>query len=88
MNEIDKVQEANTAEEMRAEILRLRRHIPMVRQVMDLADYKGVSAEDRFTILAYNILRQNEVLQRLVLDYRMTHVIPMVIIPGCDLSGD
>jgi hypothetical protein len=80
MIDIEKVQEANTADEMRTEIHRLRHYNPMVRILMEMADYKGVSAKDRFTILAYNALKQNAALQALVLDLNNTREMPAMIV--------
>jgi hypothetical protein len=80
MFDTEKVNDANTAEEMRAEILRLRHYNPIVRMLMDMADYKGVSAEDRFTILAYNVLKQNATLQELVLKCNATRAMPPMIV--------
>jgi len=56
--QIEQVKVAETAEEMRAEIFRLQRHDPMVRSIMDFANYRGLSAEDRYVMLAYNALKQ------------------------------
>ena len=74
------VQEAQTVEEMRAEINRLRRYEPLVRSVMDTADYNGMSSEDRFTILAYQALKQNSKLKEMCLEYNNTHITPMTFV--------
>lgn len=47
---------ASTPEEMRAEIYRLRQDDPMVRDILMSADFHGLSAEDRYTQLAYYAL--------------------------------
>lgn len=63
--EIEQVKEANTPEEMRSEINRLRMHDPLVRQAMDMTDYNGMNAEDKYTVLSYIALKQlNEFKQR------------------------
>jgi hypothetical protein len=54
--DIEQVREATTPSEMRIEISRLRRSDSLVRGVMDSADYTGMSAEDRFTMLSYHAL--------------------------------
>ncbi len=56
------IQDANTVDEMRAEIFRLRFHDPMVRASFDVADYNGKSGEDKYAILAYHLLKQNRAL--------------------------
>jgi hypothetical protein len=56
MYEIEQVREAITPSEMRIEIARLRWHNCLVRASMDSADYTGLSAEDRYTMLAYHVL--------------------------------
>lgn len=86
MFDIEKVKDANTVEEMRAEISRLRYHDNIIHTVMDLADYKGLSAEDRFTILAYHLVKQNAELREMVIDYHMSRPMPMVIMPGRPLT--
>jgi len=66
---IEQVREANSPEEMRAEISRLRREGVLVRSVMDMADYRGLSAEDRFTVLAYYALKDLAVAQKTILEH-------------------
>lgn len=81
--QIEQLKEAATPEEMRAEIFRLRRHDPMVRNVMDMADYNGLSAEYRYLILAYHALRERAVMQRMVLNDALTRpMAPFLIVPN------
>jgi hypothetical protein len=54
----EEVKPASTPDEMRAEIFRLSYNDNLVRSVMQMADYNGLNAEDRYTILAYNALKQ------------------------------
>ena len=56
---IEQLKDAQTPEEMRAEIHRLSRERSsvIVRSVMDCADFNGLSSEDRYTMLAYHALR-------------------------------
>jgi hypothetical protein len=54
---IEQMKDATTPAEMRAEIYRHRQYDHMVRRVIDIADYDGLSAEDRYTILAYHALK-------------------------------
>lgn len=51
-----RIREATTINEMRAEIDRLRREVPVVRSAMHVADLQGLSGEDRYTLLAYQVL--------------------------------
>ncbi len=67
----EQVKDAVTPDEMRAEIFRLQHYDPLVRAVMDYADYRGASAEDRYTVLAYNALKQLNEIKRHVLDDAM-----------------
>lgn len=66
--QIEQVKEVKSVESMRAEIFRLRHYDMMIREIMDLADYTGLSAEDRYTMLAYNVLRDRQRLMRLHLN--------------------
>lgn len=64
---IPEVRPATTPVEMRRELLRLRREDPIVRSVMDAADYGGWSAEDRYVMLSYHAIKaKNEALVRLL----------------------
>jgi len=68
---IEQLREASTPEEMRAEIHRISRDRSsvIVRAVMDSADYNGLSAEDRYTMLAYHALRDLARSQKVVLEH-------------------
>lgn len=77
---IEQVKDATTPEEMRAEIFRLRHYDHLARSAMDAADYKGMSAEDRYTILAYYALRERAKLLSTVLDGAMLRPIPPMIV--------
>ncbi len=72
MFEIEQVREAVTPSEMRAEIVRLARHSPLVRSTMDCADCTGLSAEDRYTMLAYHALAALAQTQKSMHDYVVT----------------
>ena len=73
---IEQLKEAATPDEMRAEIYRLCRHDPMVHQVMAMADHQGLSAEDRYTALAYYALRTLLAAHQQALDDAMTRPMP------------
>ena len=78
----EQVKDAKTPEEMRAELYRLKHYDPLVRAVMDFADYRGVSAEDRYTVLAYNALKQLAEIKRQVLDDAILRQPPRMIVPS------
>lgn len=82
MFNIEQVREATTFEDMRAEIARLRREDIIVRQVMDIADYRGMSSEDRYTALAYYALQANARAQKLLMEYVVMAPTP------AELQGD
>lgn len=65
---IEQVNDADTPEEMRAEIARLRRYDSTVCRVMDTADFRGLSGEDRYTMLAYYALKALSMTQQNLLD--------------------
>ena len=86
----EQVRDATTTEEMRAEIFRLQRLDPLVRSVMDAANYRGMSAEDRYTMLAYHALRQKNHMQALILEGAMMNPMPPMILirpPGAKPDG-
>ena len=66
---IELPKEATSPADMRAEIFRLRRDLPPVRAVMDTADYNGMSAEDRYTMLAYHALRDYARVHNVLMDH-------------------
>jgi vacuolar-type H+-ATPase catalytic subunit A/Vma1 len=59
MMKFEELREVNTPAEMRAELFRIRRENALANQVMMLADRDGLSAEDRYTLLAYHALKQS-----------------------------
>lgn len=54
---IEQVKDAETPDQMRAELQRMRRHNVIANNAMTLADIQGMSAEDRYTALAYHALK-------------------------------
>lgn len=83
----EKVKEALTFEEMRTEIYRLRFHDAMVRQVMDMADMCGLSAEDRYVALAYYALLERSKLKAVILEDAMTRPAPRMVTPNAKLTS-
>lgn len=63
--EIEQVKDAETPEEMRAEIRRMAMYDPLTSHVMRMSNMQVFSDEDRYTILAYFLLKsRQESLQR------------------------
>lgn len=84
---IEQMNDVTMPEEMRAEISRLRRHDPMVQQVMDMADYRGLSAEDRYSALSYYALRMLLAAHQQALDDAMTRPIPPILVtPNAEVT--
>jgi hypothetical protein len=75
----EETKDAETPAGMRRRILQYSREDPMVRQVLDMARYHGMSGEDTYTVLAFNALRDRERFMDQVLDWHATHVPPYVI---------
>lgn len=64
---IEQLKDATSPEEMRAELFRLRHYDPLVRRVFDMADYNGMSAEDKYIALAYYAMKdRNNFLRQIV----------------------
>lgn len=76
----EQVRDATTAEEMRAEICRLGKYVSLVHSVMNMADYKGLSAEDRYTILAYHALKESQKARELLLQQYSMIAQPIAVI--------
>jgi hypothetical protein len=68
---IEQVKDAHTPEEMRAEIYRMGQYDPMVRSVLDTADYNGMSAEDKYTVMSYMAVKQLNELKKLQMEFML-----------------
>ena len=79
---IEQVRDAATPEEMRAEIFRLQHYDALVRSVMDSSNYTGMSAEDRYTVLAYHALRGKNYAQSQILEFVNTSPTPIIFRTG------
>jgi len=79
---LEQVKDATTPTEMRAELYRLKHFDPLVRSVFDAADYGGMSAEDRYTVLAYNALKQLSEMKKHVLEDAMLRPPQRMIAPS------
>ena len=66
---------AVTPEQMRVAIFKSARDSGLVRSVMTTADFNGLSAEDRYTLLAYHALMLLEKYAQMNID--MLHTMPM-----------
>lgn len=82
MIELERAKKVNTIDEMRAELFRLKHYNPMVRNVFDTADYSGMSAEDRYTLLAYHSVRLNIELQAQMLQQlQVSPFVQKIVVP-------
>lgn len=75
------IRDATTPAEMRAEIYRLRNESPLVCAVMQTADYSGLSAEDRFTVLAYLALKESARNQQMLIKQLEVATHPFLVAP-------
>lgn len=82
------VREAITPEQMRAELHRHRHFDGLVRRVMDESDYRGLSSEDRYTILAYHLLITRAELMKQLLEWHSVRPLPAIIMGVDKLTKD
>ena len=75
----EETKDADTPEGMRRRIQQYAREDPLVRQVLDMARYQGLSGEDTYTILAFAALRDRERFMDQILEWHMVTVKPQVI---------
>lgn len=75
----DPINDAETVNDMRAELLRQAYHDQLVRSVFMMADKSGISGEDRYVTLAYNLLKENRRLRGVVLDHFNTSPAPIIV---------
>ena len=75
----EEVKDCETPDGMRRRIQQYSREDPMVRQVLDMARYHGLSGEDTYTILAFNALRDRERFMDQVMEWHVLNVKPQVI---------
>jgi len=74
-----KIEQAESADEMRAAIFRFRFENILVKSVLDSVEYSGMSAEDKYTMLAYHAICRAEELQKMVLTQLQTIPQPIFI---------
>jgi hypothetical protein len=86
----EQVKDATTPAEMRAELHRLSYHDPLVNSVFSFADYSGLSAEDRYTMLAYHAMRDRNKAIGMTLEtlkYDVPHPVATQNISGAALKA-
>ena len=74
----EQVKAANTPDEMRVELFRLRHYSPMVGNIANACDGSGLSGEDRYTMIAYHSLKELQYLKQFVLDDAIFQMSPSV----------
>lgn len=68
--EIEQIKRVETLNEMRKELFRMSYHSPIVRATFDAANHAGLSGEDRYAMLAYNLLdRLCQLEEHLMVDF-------------------
>lgn len=66
--------------EMRKAIHEARRDSSIIRQAMMVADYNGLSAEDRYTLLAYEALVALETYWKMALNASALNPMPPILV--------
>ena len=77
---VEQVREAHTPNDMRAELYRVSREDSLVRSVFQMADYNGMSAEDRYTVLAYHAMAARNKLMQESIEFAMVYPHQPIII--------
>lgn len=78
--------EVETPNQMRAEIFRHEYDHPIIRQVMTVADVNGYSAEDRYTTLAFWLLKDNITMREWLMATTASTPKPIVTVLAEDLE--
>ena len=76
----ERIKKADTPEQMRAELYRMSYHDPVVRNCMQAANFQGMGAEDRYTIMAYHLLDAYYRVGRMAIDTSRLNTNPPSII--------
>jgi hypothetical protein len=77
---IEPMNDAETPQAMRIEIARLSRYDPLVRRVFDMAEYQGLSGEDRYTILAFHAMKMFKATQEKLMHLAAIQPREMVVV--------
>ena len=72
---------------LRREIYQAMRDSALVRNIMYIADHEGLSAEDRYTLLAYEALVALETNWKQVLRMKSLDPMPPMIVPSQSIKG-
>ncbi len=75
----EQVRNAITPDEMRAELHRLQYYDSLIHAVMTTSDYRGISSEDRYTLLAYHAIKALHLANERLLQDAMTRITPMFV---------
>lgn len=81
------VKDATTPEEMRAELFRLSHYDHLVQAVWRAADYRGMSTEDRYSVMAYEALKARNAAQAQCLEFAICTLRPTILPSNASLSG-
>jgi hypothetical protein len=73
--------EPASIDEMRQVIDRAGRDSSLIHNALTAAQYKGMSGEDKYVLLAYSALRELERHYQANVDWLMTHPQPGIIVP-------
>ena len=75
----EEIKDAETPEGMRRRLQQYAREDPLVRRVLEMARYQGLSGEDTYTILAFHALIDRERFMDQILDWNMLNIKRQVI---------
>jgi len=79
MDYFGKLEKAETPNEMREALYRISMDNAQVRNILDHARYNGLSGEDTYVILAYELLKENIPFKELAVKQAMFDIKPVVI---------
>ena len=71
----EQLEEAQTIDEMRAELFRLYRYDPLVCRVFDTANFNGLSGEDKYVMLSYYAMKDRAIAYQKVLEFSSTSIV-------------
>ena len=83
---IKQLKDVITPEEMRAEIYKNYYHDPLIHAVFRQADFNGMSAEDRYTILAYHAIKEKNNAQLKLMELLNTIPFSSIVIKDAKVS--
>ena len=80
MDFFGKLEDATTPNEMREALLRISNENAQVRSILDHCRYNGLSGEDTYVILAYNLLKENIPYKEIAMQEAMLDVKPIMLV--------